>query len=172
MPFQCPKNRKDEGAYRKKYRIEKDYPWIKDSQRKILICIPPKTGCTALTRFHFALKFNNETYLKDRHKFISSDKVYEMTPRLQKTFDLNAYIYKRDNWTTIIHTRHPFERLYSAYKDKFNSNHTRGWNAYWSKTAEKIKTYETADRKETVNEASGISISFTSFLEYLLDTPT
>jgi len=82
------------------------------------------------------------------------------------------------SWQKIIHTRHPFERLYSGYKDKFNTT-TVGWKLRFKDKASKLKPYESKfrrtklfkDKKNGLPLEKNFIISFPSFLDYIANNP-
>ena len=85
-----------------------------------------------------------------------------------KAYSPSSVVYNRKNWRYALNVRHPFEKIYSAWKDKMNTKkvyYTHG--PYQSHASEAIK-FETKNDKF---KPEGYACSFESFLEFLAHNP-
>ena len=102
-----------------------------DDKHKFHVCLPTKTGSTNWLKTLVTLY----SYDGDKNpEEIDSNLVYKMPqmPRFQK--DLKEFVRGREGiegYFTMVSTRHPFARLYSAWKDKFRNGHP--WYVYIKK---------------------------------------
>lgn len=100
------------------------WSWVADLDRKYMFCIPPNTAGTTWQRMYLAIKNQDLNYLdpeKDAGDWESY--IYSQAPRLLQLRDIYGdnliSLVQSDDYKRIIATRHPFDRLYSAWKDKF-----------------------------------------------------
>ena len=137
--------------------------WIADKERKMLFCLPPKSGCTSVNFIYQAMKTKNMTILSKEiyRDWKDSEKIYKIMPRvnqqLQESNCLNSA-----SWKRAINIRHPFERLYSGWKDKFDT--TKPYARFFRKYAGLAKKYQTSEDKHT---GDNYLVSFEAFLEWV-----
>ena len=166
MPVYCgpdsnlnPKTNKISKGLNKTLRTRPWLPYniLTDKNRKMLICMPEKSGCTTYQRFYQSIIHRDLNYLnpktldqdKIRHesnKKYDSFYIYEATPRMLKMKFSDEVALANESpeekkFTKTINLRHPFERLYSGWKDKFNSNH-KDCDRFVAVFKKKIDAYE------------------------------
>ena len=95
--------------------------------------MPPKAGCTTLQRFYLALVKDDGNYINhttgeyfNKESRYTSNSVYKAIPRMT-TGPVMERVYHDKNWIKGLNVRHPFERLYSGWKDKFNQTGADAW---------------------------------------------
>ena len=201
-------------------RIPRQYNFIVDKDRRLALCLPPKTSCTTWQRFYLAFKLNQIDYLNTKKDPTEDDEwnfyIYSRSPRLSSfikderinietqlleknedlTYDPKNYIggpksqenfigesqKSKAKFYKILNTRHPFERIFSGWKDKFSKK-----NVYSSDTSWKWKRFykealnynftsknkffdkDVHDWKDWQGKLHpGITINFYTFVKYLL----
>lgn len=169
------------------------YNFLLDRRRKFTVCMPEKSGCTLYQRFWFALNKTDLNYLnpktvdqnvkglddKDPYEAFS---IYRYTPRLSKLHDFSPSDEDilNDEWKRVINIRHPFERLYSGYRDKFyvkNIDCPRFVKSYKKSidNYEKNKSHPMFGAKDCSTHGNKkhhkYMVSFHAFLRYILSTP-
>lgn len=147
-----------------------------------LLCAPPKTGTTnwkkaIITMIYedfYAKQPDHDLSFNQLDKELHWQTVYSITSgqlnSVRKGKRMYNAVFKRNDTMKIIHVRHPLERLYSAWKDKF----TRSLNFEHDFTVEKlfvpydhkIKEYGDEEKFPTPNWAR---VSFYSFLKFVLE---
>lgn len=130
-------------------------------QNGILACLPPKAGTTNWQRY-FAGLLNSD---KEPEDFEVPD-VFDELPRVLKKADPKSNVIdlvnQKKDYTRMINTRHPFARLVSAWRQKFDINF---WNSikYMKKFGRKIAKYEDDEIPDTHH------FSFKQFLLYIVN---
>ena len=118
-------------------------------KHKFHVCLPTKTGSTNWLKMLHSLNFNRT----------SSNDIYQM-PHWSK--QLKEFVRGRtgsNSYFTMLTVRHPFARLYSAWKDKFRNGHP--WFAYIkNRFGDYLDLFE---QKNMTNEP--YEVSFEAFLE-------
>ena len=140
--------------------------------RKLSICMPLKTGCTTITRMWLAINNRDINYLnytlgKDISGKYNSGQIGKQYPQTNDhSFDkLNMNSYP---WVKLISIRHPFERLYSGWKDKFGGNRKKG--PYFRNYYDKVSKYNaTRDHKQDYKPGQAPIIGFEQWLLYMAD---
>lgn len=87
----------------------------------------PKAGSSTFQMSYLAVSKNKLNYYLNQTEWVTSweNVIYKRIPRtkLDSTPPYEhrdgAYVFG-SNWTRIINVRHPFDRLYSGWSDKFN----------------------------------------------------
>ena len=135
-----------------------------DQKHKLVVCIPPKSGCTTWK----AILANNSrdkplSWLFDPmtlHNKLEKYKIMQLNklkPAERKTI-LNSTEY-----TKVLTTRHPFERVYSAYVDKLQSGKDKNMrkihggrilNKFHPELPEKVRKV-------------GAGVTFKEFIDYI-----
>lgn len=150
----------------------------------ILACLPPKTGSSNMVRLLNALLTN--TKIEDQDPFFPNgtwnQQFYTTLPRMAKTHSkwINHtsihYPMKLEIWKEkLIVVRHPFARLYSCWKDKFNRHpEIPGYEnspdtLFFSKWDTEIMVYFDPDHDVIEENAR---VSFQSFLKWLAYSPS
>ena len=172
------------------------YNWIVDKESQFTFCIPPKAACTSWQRFYLALKLNNLEYLDpalDPGDWTTY--IYDNTPRLlELEMEENENKNKNQNnsdtekrhpivsqvespkYKKIITSRHPFERIYSGWKDKFRLVKLPSeWKGIWPRRfVPRVRKYTPDHLKNFTEFISGdkeMTVSFEEFLYYLAAEP-
>ncbi|KAE8587337.1 hypothetical protein XENTR_v10021936 [Xenopus tropicalis] len=86
-----------------------------EQKHKFIICAVPKVGCTNWKRIILLLKLNLSTEVHFEHNAIHESAFLKRLsdyPADQQRMMLT-------NYTKVMFTRHPFQRIVSAYRDKF-----------------------------------------------------
>ena len=127
--------------------------------------MPPKAGCTTWQRFYLALINDDGNYINHttNEKLASfpseiefkafkkspytSNAVFKTTPRMLSGPVMDR-IYHDKNWIKVINVRHPFERLYSGWKDKFNRTGAHDAWIFKKKYEDIILGYKMVDKKD------------------------
>ncbi|NXX35037.1 CHST9 sulfotransferase, partial [Nicator chloris] len=129
-----------------------------EHKHKFLYCEVPKVGCSNWKRTIFLLQSDlnseaSEIEHMDIHRTSLIKRLESYPPALQKEF--------LSNYTKVMFTRHPLERLVSAYRDKLLHS-----EPYYSTTvANKIKAMF---RK---NANSSEKVSFQEFVNFITANP-
>lgn len=155
----------------KKPRLRGAY-WIGDTSRRMSICMPLKSGCTSITRMWLAINNHDLNYLNftlgnDASGKYNSGKIGKQFPQLNEKsfsrFRMNSY-----PWMNFINVRHPFERLYSGWKDKFGGNKKKG--PYYRNYFEKVSGYNASrDHKLDYRRGQAPIVGFEQWLMYMAD---
>ena len=127
----------------------------------LIYCTPPKSGTTNWQR--------GVAVLKDFAKGLKGRKPDDYMPRQlfksRRDTVFNPYTFKynlpkryskSENWTKIVVGRNPFDRLYSAWKDKSRTFRFENGTINWEKAiAETTWSWGTANMTETARHGSG-----------------
>ncbi|XP_066255510.1 carbohydrate sulfotransferase 11-like isoform X1 [Euwallacea similis] len=150
-------------------------PWVRnvsqlshilvDHDHKLLYCYVPKVACTNWKRVMMVLTGqSNVTNLVDIPSNIAH--ANSSTIRLSELpeSEINKIL---SEYTLFLIVRHPFERLLSAYRNKFEDNITssRYFQARYGKHI--IKKYRPT--ATIADQNSGDNVSFAEFVTYLLN---
>ncbi|KAM4721584.1 carbohydrate sulfotransferase 8 [Rhinophrynus dorsalis] len=131
-----------------------------EDKHKILYCEVPKVGCSNWKRVLMVLN-GLATSTKDiQHNTVH----YGNYLKRLDSFDRNGIFYRLNTYTKMIFVREPFERLVSAFRDKFEHA-----NNYYHPVFGKaiISRYRRNATKEALRTGSGVN--FKEFIQYLLD---
>ncbi|CAH0549616.1 unnamed protein product [Brassicogethes aeneus] len=136
-----------------------------DHKHKLLYCYVPKIACTNWKRVLMVLtNQSNASNLVD----IPSNLVHSKNATV-KLSDLDKNLAKKclETYTTFLMVRHPFERILSAYRNKFNGNYTN--SKYFQKRYGKhiLKNYRKDATKQELK--SGANVTFREFVKFLLN---
>ena len=155
------------------------------------MCIPPKTGTTSWQVFFIKNQYGNKTSFKKRIDNLDNSLrplwLNNVTPRFHE-FTNNSQFLNSRNLIKIINSRHPFERIYSAWHEKFTV-HDSEWSSKINSKSQlnralKIhfgnilglfpKQYEIIkNRYEWKSDRKGsdlkILVTFPAFLRFILD---
>ncbi|NXH21556.1 CHST9 sulfotransferase, partial [Bucco capensis] len=150
----CQKN----NLLNSKSKLEVASQLFVEHKHKFIYCEVPKVGCSNWKRIIFLLQADlmaeaSEIEHDLIHKTTLIKKLVSYPPAMQKEF--------LSNYTKVMFTRHPFERLVSAYRDKFLHS-----EPYYSVTfANGIRSMF---RK---NKNSSEKVSFQEFVSFILAKP-
>ena len=139
-----------------------------DDKHKLLYCAIPKVACTNWFRVFLVLtgKVNHtrtsDIPASDVHN-IYSDQLTRLS-----SFNKREIKYRLKNYLKFMFVRNPFERMLSAYRNKFVSQ----WNKYFPARYGRyiIRQY----RKNATQQAiqSGSDVKFKEFVQYIIDPRT
>lgn len=158
------------------------YWWILDQERNMAACLSPKSGSTMYQYLYQAIRLREMAYLipgeteeaNAQRKSLNPE--YEFRSSIvnppkwkppQKTEAIN-YI-QQPITNRLILVRHPLDRLYSGYKDKFNKN-KQDYQKIFAPIAQKILV-NYASRMITFKNTDTFEINFQSFLNYIVSEP-
>ncbi|NP_001072529.1 carbohydrate sulfotransferase 8 [Xenopus tropicalis] len=131
-----------------------------EDKHKLLYCEVPKAGCSNWKRVLMVLNGLASSTKDIHHNTVH----YGNYLKRLDSFDRNGIFYRLNTYTKMIFIREPFERLVSAFRDKFEHA-----NNYYHPVFGKaiISKYRRNATKEALWTGSGVQ--FTEFIQYLLD---
>ena len=157
------------------------YDIIVDSIRNIALCIPPKAACTTWQRFYLAVKLDDLRYLDKKYDDDRNwnNYIYEKSDRLrQLNTSTRRTVQDRlvnNQFETILNTRHPFERLYSGWKDKFsiismdpNKSKTAHYWMGQRDIANRYKVNDVSQNRFFDKDLDQTAISFLTFVRFIV----
>ncbi|KAM9342971.1 carbohydrate sulfotransferase 11-like [Pholidichthys leucotaenia] len=139
---------------------------IVDDKHKLLYCYVPKVACTNWKRILMVLTSDgrytdplaipaNEAHVAGNLRTLSEFSVTEINQRLR-------------SYLKFIFVREPFERLVSAYRNKFTRRYN---NAFHKRYGTKIiRRYRRNPKPEALQK--GENVTFAEFVKYLVDPQT
>ncbi|XP_035387831.1 carbohydrate sulfotransferase 8 isoform X1 [Electrophorus electricus] len=127
---------------------------------KLLYCEVPKVGCSNWKRVLTVLQGNASSPDKLKHEELHFGKHLK---RLD-SFNYKGIIYRLETYTKVLFSREPFERLVSAFRDKFENP-----NSYYHSVFGKriISRYRKNPSRQALRTGAGVT--FKEFIQYLLD---
>ncbi|GFQ76290.1 carbohydrate sulfotransferase 11 [Trichonephila clavata] len=134
--------------------------FIVDDTHKLIYCFVPKVACTNWKRILLSLR-NSET--KDPLSIAGNE-----THQANVFKTLNQYTLKeikvklRDYWKFVF-ARHPYERILSAYRNKFEESYVDYFRRRFG--TEIIKKFRTNPSKESLEK--GHDVKFEEFINYI-----
>ncbi|KAM4614264.1 carbohydrate sulfotransferase 8 [Discoglossus pictus] len=131
-----------------------------EDKHKILYCEVPKAGCSNWKRVLMVLNGLASSTKDIQHNTVH----YGNYLKRLDSFDRNGIFHRLNTYTKMIFIREPFERLVSAFRDKFEHA-----NNYYHPVFGKaiISRYRRNATKEALRTGSGVQ--FKEFIQYLLD---
>ncbi|XP_020789401.1 carbohydrate sulfotransferase 8-like [Boleophthalmus pectinirostris] len=131
-----------------------------EDRHQLLYCEVPKSGCSNWKRVLMVLNGQARTALDIPH-----DKVhYSNKLRKLETYDRAGIEKRLETYTKILFVREPFERLVSAFRDKFENP-----NSYYHPVFGRaiISKYRVNASRAALKTGAGVT--FQEFVQYLLD---
>ncbi|XP_076877689.1 carbohydrate sulfotransferase 8 isoform X2 [Brachyhypopomus gauderio] len=127
---------------------------------KLLYCEVPKAGCSNWKRVLMVLQGHASSTGELRHEQVHYGK------HLKKldSFDRKGIVRRLEAYTKVLFVREPFERLVSAFRDKFESP-----NSYYHPVFGRpiISRYRRNPSQQALRTGAGVT--FKEFIQYLLD---
>ena len=159
--------------------IPRTHNLITDRDRKLIICLPPKAACTTYQRFYLAFQTHNLDYL-DPSKDPPTDWFDYIYRRVKRLDDFGPEVVDQVqqglihdlSWHKIINTRHPFDRLFSGWKDKFSKDNIfhgdkiHIWSPY---NYEAVSWSGDTTHPEFDKDLSSHTINFWTFVKYIVN---
>ena len=133
---------------------------IVNEKHKVLFCFIPKVGCSNMKRIFLVM---DDLY--PSVETVNIKKMNEEIVRLDK-FSLKKRKYMLQNFYKFMLVRDPFERIVSAYRNKWLNNKNIELHANLGRRI--IAKYRYNDTKQPEH---GHDVSFTEFVQYLTDNP-
>ena len=130
---------------------------LSDDKHHVIYCAIPKVACTS-----FKTMIANQTQKLKRHKTFNvhnSKSLGSIGLTHLSEFPMQEILRRLESYTKFIVVRHPFDRLMSAYKDKFIQKH---YTKRYRQTIEELLGHERAPK-------AGQRISFEDFLQLIID---
>ena len=157
------------------------YNWIvedgQDRDQKFAFCLPPKAACTSWQRFYLAVKLDQIDYLDPSLDPNSWEEyIYAKTPRLKDKPRKIVHDFLTPNkYKKIITSRHPFERIYSGWKDKFRktklpSEFNKIWPEFYKPKVLKFSPKYLRNRTDEFfvgDQKIEMEVTFEQFMHYL-----
>lgn len=132
-------------------------------RQKLLYCSVPKVACTNWKRMMQV--FEGAKY--DKIMKMDKQKIHRLRYKyLHRNYKVNRQKQMLSKYFKFIFVRHPFERLLSAYRNKFVDPYN---NIYQRRHGSQIlKMYRTNLTKQAYN--AGKNVTFGEFIQYIVDT--
>ncbi|XP_067260878.1 carbohydrate sulfotransferase 12-like [Chanodichthys erythropterus] len=147
---------------------------IVDDHHGVIYCFVPKVACTNWKRVMIVLSQN----LKAPNGAPYLDPL-DVPPALSHEFwrrfgrlSRPLMHHKVKNYTKFLFVRDPFVRLISAFRDKFAKPDEYFYRTYGSTMLQRYANISTPPDSAREAFAAGIRLSFTHFIQYLLDPQT
>ncbi|KAM4652349.1 carbohydrate sulfotransferase 11-like [Discoglossus pictus] len=156
-------------AYTRKHRVltaDDLKHLIVDDIHGLLYCYVPKVACTNWKRVMMVLTGHGK--YKDPMQIPANEAHIPSNLRSLSEFSTHEINYRLRNYLKFIFVREPFERLVSAYRNKFTRSYNTAFHKrYGTKIIER-------HRRDPTNEAleHGNDVTFEEFLYYLVDPMT
>jgi chondroitin 4-sulfotransferase 11 len=140
--------------------------FIVNVEHKVIVCYIPKVGCTTMKKLFMVManlypsfeKADIATHVHREDKLLRlGDKGFTDEQRNYMLKDFYKFMIVRD----------PFERLVSAYRNKFQNNSTY----YFTNILKKRIIRRDRKNKKLVKAGDDDDVTFTEFVRYLIDTP-
>ncbi|XP_056638478.1 carbohydrate sulfotransferase 11 [Diorhabda sublineata] len=151
--------------YKNKLSINKLDHILVDHNHKLLYCYVPKVACTNWKRILMVL--TGESNLTNPIQISASDAHLENSTVKLSQLDYKDIRKCLQDYTLFLVARHPFERLLSAYRNKFMDKSQK--NKYFKLRYGKhiIQKYRQNPTKEDLE--TGANVTFREFIQYLID---
>ncbi|KAM9826618.1 carbohydrate sulfotransferase 8 isoform 3-T3 [Syngnathus typhle] len=131
-----------------------------EDKHKVLYCQVPKAGCSNWKRTLMVLA----GVTSDPHSITHDTAHFGNFLKTLNSFDRQGIMRRLNSYTKVMFVREPFERVVSAYRDKFENP-----NDYYHKGFGRpiISKYRPNATRSAL--ASGNGVTFQEFVQYLLD---
>ncbi|XP_037675812.1 carbohydrate sulfotransferase 8 isoform X1 [Choloepus didactylus] len=131
-----------------------------EDRHRVLYCEVPKAGCSNWKRVLMVLAGLAASAADIQHNTVH----YGGALRRLDTFDRQGILHRLGTYTKMLFVREPFERLVSAFRDKFEHP-----NSYYHPVFGKaiLARYRANASREALRTGSGVR--FPEFVQYLLD---
>lgn len=131
-----------------------------EDRHRVLYCEVPKAGCSNWKRVLMVLAGLASSAADIQHNTVH----YGGALRRLDTFDRQGILHRLGTYTKMLFVREPFERLVSAFRDKFEHP-----NSYYHPVFGKaiLARYRANASREALRTGSGVR--FPEFVQYLLD---
>ncbi|XP_004371662.1 carbohydrate sulfotransferase 8 [Trichechus manatus latirostris] len=131
-----------------------------EDRHRVLYCEVPKAGCSNWKRVLMVLAGLASSTADIQHNTVH----YGSALKRLDTFDHQGILHRLSTYTKMLFVREPFERLVSAFRDKFEHP-----NSYYHPVFGKaiLARYRANASREALRTGSGVR--FPEFVQYLLD---
>ncbi|XP_005400046.1 PREDICTED: carbohydrate sulfotransferase 8 [Chinchilla lanigera] len=131
-----------------------------EDRHRVLYCEVPKAGCSNWKRVLMVLAGLASSTADIQHNTVH----YGSALKRLDTFDRQGILHRLGTYTKMLFVREPFERLVSAFRDKFEHP-----NSYYHPVFGKaiLARYRANASREALRTGSGVR--FPEFIQYLLD---
>ncbi|CAB4002915.1 carbohydrate sulfotransferase 14 [Paramuricea clavata] len=155
-----PTNRRDRKSALQRFNLF--HHLIVNEEHKVLYCFMPKVGCSNMKRIFVVMEGLYPSVEKVNIHIMNQEIV-----RLDnKKFTTEQQKYMLKNFYKFMIVRDPFERLVSAYRNKWQNKRNIELHAHLGKTIIEKYRYNNTRTVETGND-----MSFTEYARYLIDSP-
>lgn len=142
---------------------------IVDDKHKLIYCYVPKAACTNWKRIMLILSGSLPDYNGTNPLDIPAGESHARKKlRTLNTFSKPEIERRLQEYMSFIFVRHPYERLLSAYRNKFQNAYGDYFRSRYGRKI--IERYRKNASKEAL--ASGHDVSFKEFVHYLVDRNT
>lgn len=138
---------------------------IVDDQHRLLYCYVPKVACTNWKRVLMTLNGNGGQHPLD---IPANDSHGQHVFRTLDLYTPAEIQHRIEHYLKFVFVRHPFERLVSAFRNKFQQNYSVYFQNRFGRLI--IQRYRT--NPSQVSLERGHDVTFREFVRYLLDTET
>lgn len=140
---------------------------IVDDRYKVLFCYIPKVACTNLKRVFLLLTGKMNATDPMALKAADVHMTYDKYLTYLDSFSPDEIEFKLKTYKKIIMVREPFERLLSAYRNKFTEKSPYFHKRFGRKI---IRKYRTNPKVEDIEK--GNNVKFPEFVQYITDPVT
>ncbi|XP_043934346.1 carbohydrate sulfotransferase 11-like [Protopterus annectens] len=139
---------------------------IVDDNHGLLYCYVPKVACTNWKRVMMILSGQNK--YSDPLKIPANEAHISSNLKTLSDYSTNEINYRLRNYLKFIFVREPFERLVSAYRNKFTRKYNTAFHKrYGTKIVKRHRRNPTSEALE-----KGDDVKFNEFVYYLVDPHT
>uniref|UniRef100_T1IJL8 Carbohydrate sulfotransferase n=1 Tax=Strigamia maritima TaxID=126957 RepID=T1IJL8_STRMM len=139
---------------------------IVDDKHKLLYCYVPKVACTNWKRILMFL--NDYSDFRDPLDIPANDSHQADAFRTLDSYTPLEKEQRIEHYFKFLFVRHPFDRLVSAYRNKFTQNYNIYFHNRYGRLI--IQKYRTKASKESLQR--GNDVTFSEFVQYLTDPQT
>lgn len=154
--------------YRRLSRLTKRTRRVSESMRysknnvPFIWCLVPKVGSTSWVKLFLQVWFSNPMYKENKEYHVALSSAWKKT---EKSLDLYFWKKLSKNTFSFLFSRHPFERILSAYRDKLEFATETLLERYGGRILQKYRKHKPSDEKY-----ANIP-TFREFVEYLVNEP-
>ncbi|XP_041652328.1 carbohydrate sulfotransferase 8-like [Cheilinus undulatus] len=149
------------GSWKKAVKTKHIIRILVEERFRILYCIVPKAGCSNWKRVLMVLAGKETSVLDISHKRAH----FHNNLKGLKAYSSREVREKLKTFNKVLFVREPFQRLVSAYRDKFENPETH-YHRHFGRSI--IARYRANPSREALSTGDGVT--FREFVHYLLDS--
>ncbi|GAB6033496.1 hypothetical protein CHUAL_013377 [Chamberlinius hualienensis] len=163
----CRRLRRNVQAHKKLDYKQLDHVIVDDKYR-LLYCYVPKVACTNWKRVLLILKSKATNQLSNPLDIPANDSHRQHIFRTLDNYTHDEIQYRLSHYYKFMFVRHPFERLLSAFRNKFQQNYSVYFHQRFGRLI--IQRHRLNASEESLNR--GNDVMFNEFVDYILDKRT